>query len=112
MARYIGPRGKIERKFGEPLYGKTKAFSRKKYPPGQHGLNIKKIGIGKRSEYSIQLSEKQKVKHIYGILERQFFNMFEKASKKKGVTGELLLQSCESRLDNVVYRLGLAPSRA
>ncbi|HEX9232574.1 MAG TPA: 30S ribosomal protein S4 [Blattabacteriaceae bacterium] len=112
MAKYIGPRGKIERKFGEPLYGKTKAFSRKKYPPGQHGLNRKKIGIVKRSEYSIQLSEKQKVKHIYGILERQFFNMFEKASKKKGVTGELLLQSCESRLDNVVYRLGLAPSRA
>lgn len=109
MARYIVPRGKIERKFGEPLYGKTKAFSRKKYPPGQHGLNRKKI---KRSEYSIQLSEKQKVKHIYGILERQFFNMFEKASRKKGVTGELLLQSCESRLDNVVYRLGLAPSRA
>ena len=110
MARYIGPKTKIARKFKDPIYGPDKYFERKNYPPGQHGLNKKK-GV-KVSEYGLQLQEKQKAKYTYGILERQFKNIFQKASSKKGITGEILLQLIESRLDNVVYRLGVAPSRA
>jgi len=108
MARYTGPKTKIARRLGEAIYGIDKSFERKKYPPGQHGRN--KRG-GKHSEYRIQLYEKQKAKYTYGILERQFRNMFDKALRKKGNTGEVLLQLCESRLDNIVYRLGLATSR-
>ena len=108
MARYIGPKSKIARKFGEPIFGADKAFEKRNYPPGQHGNNRRR---GKKSEYAIQLLEKQKAKYTYGILERQFKNIFEKASSSKGVTGEVLLQLCESRLDNVVYRMGIAPSR-
>jgi small subunit ribosomal protein S4 len=108
MARYTGPTSKIARKFGEAIFGEDKSFERKNYPPGQHGVNKRR---GKKSEYAIQLMEKQKAKYTYGILERQFRNIFEKASSSKGVTGEVLLQLCESRLDNVVYRLGIAPSR-
>jgi small subunit ribosomal protein S4 len=108
MARYIGPKSKIARKFGEAIFGADKAFEKRNYPPGQHGNNRRR---GKKSEYAIQLLEKQKAKYTYGILERQFRNIFEKASSAKGVTGEVLLQLCESRLDNVVYRLGIAPSR-
>ena len=108
MARYIGPKSKIARKFGEPIFGADKAFEKRNYPPGQHGNNRRR---GKKSEYAVQLLEKQKAKYTYGILERQFRNIFEKASGSKGVTGEVLLQLCESRLDNVVYRLGIAPSR-
>jgi len=109
MARYIGPKTKISRKFDEPLYGFDKTFEKKKYPPGQHGLAKKRK---KSSEYGTQLKEKQKVKYIYGVLEKQFANLFSKASRSKGVTGEVLLQLLESRLDNVVYRLGIAPTRA
>ncbi len=108
MARYRGPRTKIARKLGEPIYGYDKHYERKKYPPGQHGLNRRR----KVSEYGIQLKEKQKAKYTYGILERQFKNLFKMASRSHGVTGEVLLQLLESRLDNVVYRLGIAPTRA
>ncbi len=108
MARYTGPQTKIARKFGEAIFGEDKAFEKRNYPPGQHGNNRRR---GKKSEYSIQLTEKQKAKYSYGILERQFKNMFEKATRAPGITGEVLLQLCESRLDNVVYRMGIAPSR-
>ena len=108
MARYTGPKTKIARKFGEPIFGEDKSFDKKKYPPGQHGNNRRR---GKKSEYAVQLMEKQKAKYTYGILERQFRNIFEKANRSKGVTGEVLLQLCESRLDNLVYRLGIASSR-
>jgi small subunit ribosomal protein S4 len=109
MARYIGPKSKIARKFKEPIFGPDKALEKKNYPPGQHGLSKKR---SKQSEYSVQLTEKQKAKYTYGILERQFWRMFTIAKKESGATGELLLQLCESRLDNVVYRLGIAPTRA
>ena len=108
MARYRGPKSKIARRFKEPIFGPDKALERKNYPPGQHGNARRR---GKQSEYAVQLMEKQKAKHTYGILERQFSNLFETASRKKGITGELLLQMCESRLDNTVFRLGLAPTR-
>ena len=108
MARYIGPKSKISRKFGEPIFGPDKALEKRNSPPGQHGNNRRR---GKKSEYAVQLLEKQKAKYTYGILERQFKNIFERASGSKGVTGEVLLQLCESRLDNVVFRLGIAPSR-
>ena len=109
MARYTGPKTKIARKFGEAIFGEDKSFEKRNYPPGQHG-NTKRRG--KKSEYAIQLMEKQKAKFTYGILERQFRNLFEKASRSKGITGDALLQLCESRLDNVVYRFGLSPSRS
>ena len=109
MARYTGPKTKIARKFGEPIFGIDKSFEKRNYPPGQHGVSKRR---GKKSEYSIQLMEKQKAKFTYGILERQFRNLFDKASRSKGVTGEVLLQLCESRLDNLVYRFGLSPSRS
>ncbi|RXP58569.1 30S ribosomal protein S4 [Lutibacter sp. HS1-25] len=109
MARYTGPKTKIARKFGEAIFGDDKAFEKRNYPPGQHGANKRR---GKKSEYAIQLEEKQKAKYTYGILERQFSNLFKKASASTGVTGEILLQLCESRLDNVVFRLGIAPSRS
>ncbi|MBS9461764.1 MAG: 30S ribosomal protein S4 [Bacteroidota bacterium] len=109
MARYTGPKSKIARKFGEAIFGDDKAFEKKSYPPGQHGNNRRR---GKKSEYAIQLMEKQKAKYTYGILEKQFRNLFKKANRSKGVTGEVLLQLCESRLDNVVYRMGLSPSRS
>ncbi len=108
MARYTGPKTKIARKFGEAIFGDDKSFDKRSYPPGQHGQNRRR---GKKSEYAIQLMEKQKAKYIYGILERQFRNLFAKANSSKGVTGEVLLQLCESRLDNVVYRLGASNSR-
>ncbi len=108
MARYTGPKTKIARKFGEPIFGPDKSFEKKNYPPGQHGNARRR---GKKSEYAIQLAEKQKAKYTYGILERQFANMFDKASRSQGITGEILLQLCESRLDNVVFRMGIAPSR-
>ncbi len=108
MARYRGPKTRIARKFGEPIFGADAYYERRKYPPGQHGPNRRR---GKRSESALQLEEKQKAKHTYGILERQFENLFKTASSSKGITGEVLLQLCESRLDNVVYRLGIAPSR-
>jgi len=108
MARYTGPKSKIARKFGEAIFGADKALEKRNYPPGQHGLARKRA---KRSEYAIQLTEKQKAKYTYGILERQFRRMYEKANASKGITGEVLLQLCESRLDNVVYRMGIAPSR-
>ena len=107
MARYTGPKTRIARKFGDAIYGPDKSFERKKNPPGQHGANRRK----KTSEYGIQLKEKQKAKFTYGLLERQFANLFDKASRSKGVTGEVLLQLLESRLDNVVFRLGIAPTR-
>jgi small subunit ribosomal protein S4 len=107
MARYTGPRARISRKFNEPILGENKALAKKNYPPGMHGKGKKR----KQSEYATQLQEKQKAKYIYGVLERQFANIFDKASRKKGVTGELLLQMLESRLDNTVYRLGVAPTR-
>lgn len=107
MARYIGPKSKIARKFGEAIYGEDKVLSKKNYPPGQHGVNRRK----KTSEYGMQLREKQKAKYTYGVLERQFRNLFDKAARTKGITGEVLLQLLESRLDNVVYRLGIAPTR-
>ncbi|MCH7783821.1 MAG: 30S ribosomal protein S4 [Bacteroidetes bacterium] len=109
MARYTGPKTKIARKFGEAIFGEDKSFEKKNYPPGQHGNNRRR---GKKSEYAIQLAEKQKAKYTYGILERQFRNMFKKATASHGITGEVLLQLCESRLDNVVYRMGIAPTRS
>ena len=109
MARYTGPKTKIARKFGEAIFGDDKAFEKRNYPPGQHGNNRRR---GKKSEYAIQLMEKQKAKYTYGILERQFRNMFKKATAAQGITGEVLLQLCESRLDNVVFRMGLSPSRS
>ncbi|WP_340074426.1 30S ribosomal protein S4 [Leptobacterium sp. I13] len=108
MARYRGPKTKIARKFGEAIFGDDKSFEKKNYPPGQHGNNRRR---GKKSEYAIQLMEKQKAKYTYGVLERQFRNLFEKATRSKGVTGEVLLQLCEVRLDNVVYRMGISPTR-
>jgi len=107
MARYTGPKARISRRFNEPILGESKALQKKNYPPGQHGKGKKR----KQSEYAVQLAEKQKAKYIYGILERQFENIFDKASRKKGVTGEVLLQMLESRLDNTIYRLGVAPTR-
>ncbi len=109
MARYTGPKTKISRKFGEAIFGDDKNFEKRNYPPGQHG-NAKRRG--KKSEYAMQLAEKQKAKYAYGILERQFSNLFKRASRSKGITGEVLLQLCESRLDNVVFRLGIANSRS
>ena len=109
MARYTGPRTKIARKFGEPIYGPDKVLEKKSYPPGMHGVNKRRR---KQSEYGIQLKEKQKAKYTYGILERQFLNLFKKASSSKGVTGEVLLQLLESRLDNVVFRMGISPTRS
>ena len=108
MARYNGPKSKIARKFGDPIFGPDKALEKKNYPPGQHGINKKRK---KLSVYGIQLQEKQKAKYTYGVLERQFENLFHKAQSHKGVTGEVLLQLLESRLDNVVFRLGISPSR-
>ena len=109
MARYTGPKTKIARKFGEPIFGEDKSLEKRNFPHGQHGNNRRK---GKKSEYAIQLMEKQKAKYTYGILEKQFRIMFQKSSRSKGVIGEVLLQFCESRLDNVVYRLGISPSRS
>ena len=109
MARYRGPKTKIARRFSEAIFGPDKALEKRNYPPGQHGPN-KRRG-GKKSEYAIQLAEKQKAKYTYGILEKQFSNLFEKASRLKGITGENLLILCESRLDNTVYRLGISPTR-
>ena len=108
MARYTGPKSKIARKFGEPIFGEDKVLAKRTNPPGQHGANRRR----KLSEYGTQLREKQKAKYTYGVLERQFRNLFEKASSSKGVTGEVLLQLLESRLDNVVFRLGIAKTRA
>ncbi|MCL7988820.1 30S ribosomal protein S4 [Sphingobacterium sp. lm-10] len=109
MARYTGPKSKIARKFREPIFGPDKALDKKNYPPGQHGPSKRR---GKQSEYAIQLLEKQKAKYTYGVLERQFSNLFVKASSKQGVTGENFLKLLEARLDNVVYRLGIAPTRS
>jgi small subunit ribosomal protein S4 len=108
MARYTGPKSKIARRFKDPIFGPDKALEKRAYGPGQHGPNKRR---GKQSEYAIQLAEKQKAKYTYGILERQFSNMFERASRMKGITGENLLLLCESRLDNMVYRLGVSPTR-
>ena len=108
MARYTGPRTKIARKFGEAIFGPDKVLSKKNYPPGQHGNTRKR----KTSEYGTQLREKQKAKYTYGVLEKQFRNLFERASRSKGITGQVLLQLLESRLDNIVFRLGIAPTRA
>jgi small subunit ribosomal protein S4 len=107
MARYTGPRSKVARRFNEPIFGPSKALQRKPHGPGQHGRGRKR----KQSEYAVQLGEKQKVKYIYGVLERQFRTLFEKASRKGGITGHNLLRMLESRLDNVVYRLGISPTR-
>ncbi len=107
MARYLGPKSKIARKLGEPIFGPDKHFEKKKYPPGEHGSNRRR----KLSEYGVQLMEKQKAKYTYGVLEKQFYNLFDKASRAKGITGENLLQLLEARLDNVVFRLGIAPTR-
>jgi small subunit ribosomal protein S4 len=109
MARYTGPKTKIARKFGEAIFGEDKNFEKRNYPPGQHGAAKRR---GKKSEYATQLMEKQKAKYTYGILERQFSNLFKKAQASQGITGEILLQLCESRLDNVVYRMGISPSRS
>jgi small subunit ribosomal protein S4 len=109
MARYIGPKTKIARKFGDPIFGSDKILEKKNYPPGMHGNNKRRR---KQSEYGIQLKEKQKAKYTYGVLERQFANLFERAQRSKGITGEVLLQLLESRLDNVVYRLGVASTRS
>ncbi len=109
MARYIGPKSKIARKFNDPIYGPDKFLEKKGFPPGQHGQNKRRR---KQSEYGIQLQEKQKAKYTYGILEKQFRNVFAKASRKKGITGENLLKLIEARLDNVVFRMGIAPTRA
>ncbi len=106
MARYTGPKARISRKYNEPIFGASKALQKKNYAPGQHGRTRRK-----KSEYAIQLMEKGKAKYIYGVLETQFANLFHKAAKKKGITGELLLQYLETRLDNVTYRLGIAPTR-
>ena len=108
MARYTGPKTKISRKFGEPLFGEDRTLEKKNYPPGQHGNSKRRA---KKSEYAIQLMEKQKAKYTYGILEKQFKNIYDKANRGKGITGELLLQLCESRLDNVVYRMGISKTR-
>jgi small subunit ribosomal protein S4 len=108
MARYTGPKTRVARVFGEPIFGPDKTFEKKNYPPGQHGLNRKRK---KLSEYGTQLREKQKAKYTYGVLEKQFENLFDKAQRSKGVTGEVLLQLLESRLDNVVFRLSLSNSR-
>ena len=108
MARYTGPRTRIARKFNEPIFGEDKVLAKKPYAPGQHGQNKRR----KTSEYGVQLREKQKAKYTYGVLEKQFHNLFDKASRAKGLTGEILLQLLEGRLDNVVYRLGIAPTRA
>ena len=108
MARYTGPKSRIARKFGEGIFGADKVLSKKNYPPGQHGNSRKR----KTSEYGVQLREKQKAKYTYGVLEKQFRNLFEKAATAKGITGEVLLQLLEGRLDNVVFRLGIAPTRA
>ena len=109
MARYRGPKTKISRKLGEPIFGHDKAFEKKSYPPGQHGNNKRRRKI---SEYGLQLLEKQKAKYTYGVLEKQFSNLFKKASRSKGVTGEVLLQFLEMRLDNLVFRIGIAPTRS
>lgn len=109
MARYTGPKSKIARRFREPIFGPDKALDRKNYGPGMHGPSKRR---GKQSEYAVQLQEKQKVKYTYGVLERQFENLFHKASSKEGITGENLLKFLEARLDNVVYRLGIAPTRS
>ena len=109
MARYTGPKSKIARKFGEAIFGDDKSFEKKSYPPGQHGNARRR---GKKSEYSVQLMEKQKAKYTYGILEKQFRNLFQTAKRKEGVAGEILLQLCESRLDNVVYRMGVSRTRS
>ena len=108
MARYNGPKSKIARRFGEPIFGADKVLSRRNFPPGQHGNNRRR----KSSEYGIMLAEKQKAKYTYGVLEKQFRNMFDKASRISGITGEILLQDLECRLDNIVYRLGIAPTRS
>ena len=108
MARYIGPKSRIARRFGEPIFGADKVLSKRNFPPGQHGNDRRR----KQSEYGAQLAEKQKAKYTYGVLERQFRNMFDKAQKAPGITGEVLLQNLESRLDNIVCRLGIAPTRA
>ncbi len=108
MARYIGPKSRIARKFGEAIFGADKVLSKRNFPPGQHGNSRRR----KTSEYGIMLAEKQKAKHTYGVLEKQFRNMFDKAARSVGITGELLLQALECRLDNVVFRLGIAPTRA
>jgi len=107
MARYRGPKAKIARRFNDPIFGPSKAVTKKAYPPGQHGRSRRR----KPSEYAIQLMEKQKAKYTYGVLERQFSNLFDKASRKSGITGEILLQLLETRLDNTVFRLGIAPTR-
>jgi small subunit ribosomal protein S4 len=109
MARYTGPKSKIARRFREPIFGPDKALERKNYPPGMHGVSKRR---GKQSEYAVQLMEKQKVKYTYGVLERQFENLFHRASAKEGITGENLLKFLEARLDNAVYRLGIAPTRS
>jgi small subunit ribosomal protein S4 len=109
MARYIGPKSRIARKFKEPIFGPDKVLEKKNYPPGQHGLSKKR---GKQSEYAVQLQEKQKAKYTYGILERQFAKIYTMAQRAHGVTGEVLLQLIESRIDNVVYRMGIAPTRS
>lgn len=109
MARYRGPKTKIARKFGSPIYGPDKAYEKKNYPPGQHGPSKRRRKV---SEYGIQLKEKQKAKYTYGLLEKQFYNLFQKATHTKGITGEIFLKLLESRLDNVVFRLGLARTRA
>ena len=108
MARYTGPKSRISRRFGEAIFGPDKALAKKAYAPGQHGNARRR---GKKSEYGVQLDEKQKAKYTYGILEKQFSNLFKVALKRKGITGEILLQMCELRLDNVVYRMGIAPTR-
>ena len=108
MARYIGPKSRIARRFGEPIFGADKVLSKRNFPPGQHGNDRRR----KQSEYGAQLAEKQKAKYTYGVLERQFRNMFDKAQKAPGITVEVLLQNLESRLDNIVFRLGIAPTRA
>tara|TARA_B100001287_G_C22684824_1_gene532687 strand:- start:1536 stop:2141 length:606 start_codon:yes stop_codon:yes gene_type:complete len=108
MARYTGPKSRIARRFGEPIFGPDKALTKKAYPPGQHGNQRRR---GKQSEYGMQLMEKQKAKFTYGILEKQFSNLFKEALRQKGITGENLLRMCEMRLDNVVFRLGIAPTR-
>ena len=108
MVRYTGPKSRIARRFGEAIFGPDKVLSKRNFPPGQHGNNRRK----KTSEYGVMLAEKQKAKYTYGVLEKQFRNMFEKAARTSGITGEILLQNLECRLDNVVYRLGIAPTRA
>jgi len=107
MARYLGPKSKVSRRYGEPIFGPSKALQKKAYPPGHHGRSRRR----KQSEYAIQLMEKQKAKYTYGVLERQFSNLFHKASRRAGITGEVLLQLLEARLDNTVYRLGISPTR-